>query len=112
MSVENASDTGSLPSSIATLAFNTAHADQRFEERDIVKRQFQAAVKSARNPRVSEVPLSDEQVDPGYDEGNALEMLCHEHVGRARGLYYLVHAAVQRRRLRRQSGSVHRRAVC
>ena len=53
MSVENASDTGSLPSSIATLAFNTAHADQRFEERDIVKRQFQAAVKSARNPSVS-----------------------------------------------------------
>ena len=63
---------------------HTAHADQRFEERDIVKRQFQAPVKSARNPRVSEVPLSDEQVDPGYDEGNALEMLCHEHVGRAR----------------------------
>lgn len=25
MSVENASDTGSLPSSIATLAFNTLH---------------------------------------------------------------------------------------
>jgi hypothetical protein len=49
ISAECASDVASMSSSTATSAINlrsTAHANKRFMERAIVKRQFQSAVKN------------------------------------------------------------------